>query len=82
MKTGMLWFDNDPKTDIYLKVKRAINYYQTKYGHSPDLCYIHPSMIEKYSIKSNGIEVRSSKQVLPNHFWLGVSDMALSSDSG
>ena len=77
MKTGMLWFDNDPNIEITAKVKRAINYYHSKYGHTPDLCYVHPSMVEKFALKSNGIEIRTDKQVLPNHFWLGVNEMAV-----
>ena len=29
--TGMLWFDNDPKIDFYVKIMRAAEYYQKKY---------------------------------------------------
>jgi hypothetical protein len=45
MKTGMLWFDNDPKTDLMTKISEAAMYYQKKYGAKPDLCFIHPSML-------------------------------------
>ena len=74
MKTGMLWFDNDPNVEIMAKVKRAIEYYSTKYGETPDLCFVHPSMFEKYPLKNNGIEFRTDMQVLPNHFWLGINE--------
>ncbi len=79
MKIGLLWFDNDPKADLNMKVQRAASYYLTKYGHSPTLCQVHPSMLPIPNTDSqftiNGILLRTSRSVLPNHFWLGVSDL-------
>lgn len=46
MNVGMLWFDNDPKSNIDLKIERAASYYQTKYGRIPTLCFVHPSMLK------------------------------------
>lgn len=80
MNIGMLWFDNDQKTAIPYRIERAAEYYRTKYGKRPDLCFVHPSMLPKEnetanpSIKSGDIEVRPSKAVLPNHFWLGINN--------
>jgi hypothetical protein len=76
MRTGMLWFDNDPKTDLPTKVHRAAAYYQRKYGCSPNLCFVHPSMLKTEEPKAEGIEMRPSRQVLPNHFWLGMNELA------
>lgn len=45
MNIGLLWFDNDPQTALKTKVDRAADYYQRKYGRSPDLCVVHPSML-------------------------------------
>jgi hypothetical protein len=45
MNTGMLWFDNDPKTALTAKIERAADYYRHKYGRDPNLCLIHPSML-------------------------------------
>jgi hypothetical protein len=78
MRTGMLWFDNDPKTDLPTKVLRAAEYYQKKYGCSPNLCFVHPSMIKPEIGRASGIELRPSRQVLPNHLWLGVGEIPLS----
>lgn len=72
MNVGMLWFDNDPKVDIAVKINRAVDYYQNKYGQVPNLCFVHPSMVKSSPTKSGNIEVRSSRSVLPNHFWLGL----------
>ncbi|NTV36432.1 MAG: hypothetical protein HGA53_05715 [Anaerolineaceae bacterium] len=72
MNTGMLWFDNDPKTDIDEKIGKAITYYQKKYGQTPNLCFVHPTMLVQTPIKTRSVvEVRTNKMVLPNHFWLG-----------
>jgi len=80
MNIGMLWFDNDPKAEIDTKIKRAADYYHNKYGVIPNLCFIHPSMVNNASLRtqdekmsSGDIEVRTSRTVLPNHFWIGVN---------
>lgn len=72
MKTGMLWFDNNPRTDLMTKVSEAVVYYTGKYGRKPDLCFVHPSMLGENPPRSNSIEVRPNRQVLPNHLWLGI----------
>ena len=42
MKPEILWFDDDPKAGLALKVNRAVEYIQHKYGQKPKLCYVHP----------------------------------------
>jgi hypothetical protein len=80
MNVGMLWFDNDNKSDLLAKVNRAATYYNEKYGKRPNLCFIHPSAANKNhdpdagkeTFKVGEIEIRLTKSVLPNHFWIGV----------
>ena len=31
METGMLWFDNDPKKSLNLKIQQAVDYYRNKF---------------------------------------------------
>ena len=71
MNIGMLWFDNDTKTDLTTRIQRAADYYRTKYGADPNLCFVHPSMVAAPTEGTN-VEVRTTKSVLPNHFWLGI----------
>lgn len=71
METGMLWFDNDSRSDLHTKVVRAADYYQRKYGKKPDVCFVHPSTVQE-SQPMDGIEIRRSQMVLPNHFWIGL----------
>ncbi len=78
MNIGMLWFDNDQKVDLTAKVVRAASYYQSKYGQAPTLCFVHPSMVNTAPPKASGIEIRTTRSVLPNHFWLGINAQARS----
>jgi hypothetical protein len=79
MNTGMLWFDNDPKAELSVKVQRAAIYYRDKYGKTPNLCFVHPSMIclpaetPGTSLKSAGVEIRPNRSILPNHLWIGFA---------
>lgn len=72
MITGMLWFDNNPKTDLAAKLREAVGYYQRKYGQRPDLCYVHPSMLKDALPPTLGIEIRPNPVIRPYHLWLGV----------
>jgi len=76
MHTGMLWFDNDPAATLSLKIQKAADYYRQKYGRLPDLCLVHPSMLEKNQrrIEVGKMTVRSYRPVLPGHLWIGVED--------
>jgi hypothetical protein len=97
MNIGMLWFDNDPKLNLDTKVERAVAYYRDKYGKTPTLCFVHPSMLPSVTLTSKnggskengveshnrteryvtaGVEVRSNRSVLPNHFWIGVNGVS------
>lgn len=75
MMTGLLWFDNNTKTNFAEKLQQAVVYYQKKYGKKPDLCYVHPSMLAQKIPPANGIEIRGAQQILPNHFWLGITEV-------
>ena len=89
MDVGMLWFDNDKQADLRAKIERAATYYRDKYGRMPNLCFVHPCMIpnnpgeslpnaasqgvEKTKNSSQGVEIRTSNTMLPNHFWIGIN---------
>lgn len=79
MYVGMLWFNNDSKTELKVKVTRAADYYRRKYGKAPNMCYVHPSMLSRNTsaleaaLQAGSVEVRGLSTVLPNHFWIGIS---------
>ena len=85
MNTGMLWFDNDPKTSLKSKIIRAADYYRKKYGRVPNLCLVHPAALSGSGtgpstfagakVESLGVlTVRGYRPVLPGHLWIGVED--------
>ncbi|MEJ2484317.1 MAG: hypothetical protein P8Y72_12965 [Anaerolineales bacterium] len=73
MVSGMLWFDNDPKTGLSKKIHRAVQYYQEKYGQTPNLCTVHPKMVEKESIEDAELKVETSETILLHHLWIGIA---------
>ena len=82
MNTGMLWFDNDPKTALTAKIEKAVDYYRHKYGRDPNLCLIPPTSLDNPASaggaseppKIGKITVRPYRPVLPGHLWIGVEE--------
>ena len=74
MERGMLWFDNNPKTALMVKIIQAARYYQKKYGAAPNLCYVHPSVLPAQSMQDDKITIRAFRPVLPGHLWIGLAD--------
>jgi hypothetical protein len=71
MEFGMLWFDNDPKLNLCDKVQKAAAYYQSKYPQTPNLCFVHPSMLPDEKSQAGEIMVRANTTIRPHHFWMG-----------
>ena len=79
MNVGMLWFDNDPRTALMVKVARAADYYRKKYGLAPDLCLVHPSMLAEprpdlIEGPSGMVAVRPNRIIQPGHLWIGKEE--------
>jgi len=82
MDIGMLWYDGDPKQTLDAKVASAVEYYKTKYGVAPTVCFVHPSMLAAVADPSTslrvdakaGVQLRPARVVMVNHFWLGLGD--------
>ena len=75
MHTGMLWLDNS-KTALTVKITKAVDYYNKKYGQQPNLCLVHPSSLEgQEPVEVSGLMVRPYRPVLPGHLWIGIEDM-------
>jgi hypothetical protein len=74
--TGMLWFDNDKQTSLSSKIDRAAKYYSKKYGRTPEVCFVHPKMIESAPDKEKParMEVKASHTILLHHFWIGIKE--------
>lgn len=74
MHTGILWFDNS-KSIVSVKIAKAVDYYEKKYGKKPNLCLVHPSM-QNEKIELGNVTVRPYRAVLPGHIWIGIEDEA------
>lgn len=72
MKIGMLWFDNSGR-ELRQRVKEAVEYYERKYGSRANVCFV--PMSERVSeVNMNGVEIRSSDQILECHLWIGRAE--------
>lgn len=85
MEIGMLWFDNDKDAELSVKVTRAAQFYEDKYGKRPNLCFVHPCTVaingnQKPTEPVCGVEIRESTSLQPNHFWIGVHNLPRSED--
>jgi hypothetical protein len=76
MHTGMLWFDNDPRSTLSAKIQKAVDYYRQKFGRVPDLCLVHPSMLDAglKGFMLGKLTVRPYRPVMPGHLWIGVEE--------
>ncbi|MBI2334166.1 MAG: hypothetical protein HYU84_18745 [Chloroflexi bacterium] len=76
MHTGLLWFDNDPRTPLSVKIQKAMEYYNKKFGRKPDLCLVHPSMMDagQIQLELGKLVIRPYRPVMPGHFWIGTED--------
>ncbi len=76
MHTGMLWFDDDPRTTLSVKIQKAMEYYSKKFGRTPDLCLVNPSMLEngQKQFELGKLIIRPYQPVMPGHLWIGVED--------
>jgi len=72
----MLWFDNDPKTTLSVKIQKAMDYYKKKFGCIPDICLVHPSMLEsgQKQFELGKLTIHPYRPVMPGHLWIGVED--------
>jgi hypothetical protein len=73
MKTGLLWFDDDPKRPLEAKVRRAAERYQAKFGAEPNTCYVNPGSVAEKNARVDDLQILGAPFVLPNHFYVGVS---------
>ena len=78
MHTGMLWLDNS-QSALEKKIQKALDYYKNKYGRTPTLCLVHPSMMGE-DVQIDGLTVRPYRPVLPGHLWIGIEEMQSSEE--
>jgi len=81
MDIGMLWYDDDSKRPFSEKVARAVDYYKAKYGSVPTVCFVNPASLKDSPEMAAGVQIRAARNVMVDHFWLGVGDTAANGKS-
>ena len=72
MNVGMLWFDKDKQAGMADRVGKAAEFYKKKYKKQPNICYVHPKMLEEEKLQIDKVMVKPSLSIQPNYFWIGV----------
>ncbi len=67
---GLLWLDIDPKKSFNDKVLDAAERYKSKFGVMPNVCYVHPTMVDSFNVKE--IRILPDKYTLKYHFLVGI----------
>ena len=82
MDEGLLWFDNDPKSAIEDKVRRALGRFQEKFGRDATICYLNPGALagrtdadspREVVFGRRKVKIVAAHNILPHHFWVGVA---------
>ncbi|MBI4771743.1 MAG: hypothetical protein HY784_15340 [Chloroflexi bacterium] len=72
----MLWFDDDGGRSLEEKVRRAAEHYARKYGQRPTLCFVNPGALNGGPHSVAGVQLRKTRTVMLNHFWIGYEEPA------
>ena len=68
MKTGLLWFDDDPDRTTADKIKDGARRYYRKFKEVPNLVKIHPAAGVQIV---SGLLIMHDGATLPHHFLIG-----------
>ena len=71
---GLLWFDPDKTKTLPEKIGEAVAFYTAKYGGHPNTCIVNPATLGDQAPAIEGVTVKASKQVMPNHYFVGVDN--------
>lgn len=77
MKSGTMWFDDNPGRELAEKVRQAAARFEEKSGTPADVCFVHPSALAeggRKPVRVGKVKVlagTSKRPVLVHHFWVG-----------
>ncbi len=74
MKQGLVWYDNDPKKTLDVKMIEAVKRFREKYGIEPTVCYVNPAELDHARRTGGKLRLIKAAQVLPNHLWLEIEE--------
>jgi hypothetical protein len=71
VKEGLLWYDNDPKRSLAMKVDQAVTRYRAKFGRKPTVCWLNEADMDSDTDEIKGIRLQQKSNVLKHHFMVG-----------
>ena len=71
MKEGLLWYDNDPKRSLSVKIDQAVTCYRARFGRKPTVCYLNEADLNGHEDEVKGIRLQAKPNVLRHHLLLG-----------
>lgn len=66
----LVWYDNDRKRPLHVKIAAAAERYQERFGAVPELVLLNPAQAGE-EVEIAGIPVRTTPLVSPNHLYIG-----------
>ena len=72
VEVGLLWFDDNPKVPLAIKVENAVRRYRERFGRMPEVCYVHPRTLAGAEELPVHLRVIERATIQPNHFWVVV----------
>lgn len=79
MATGISWkIDLRYKAPLQQQIQSGLDYYQKKFGISPNICHYHPSLAEKMNeVHIQNMTFVSSTMVGPRQLHIGIKETPL-----
>lgn len=78
MRSGLLWFDNDPARSLTVKVTDAAQRYRERFGVAPDTCYVNRSALTSTDTtlvcQDMTLRLVPAANILAHHFLVGVEE--------
>ena len=72
-KVGLLWYNSKLMQDYDKALDEVRAYYYQKYNKTGNVViYVHPSCVQ--STQLQGITIKGTRSVLPNHMWIGQEE--------
>jgi hypothetical protein len=72
LKVGLLWFDDDLKRPLAVKLDEAVERYEERFGTRPTLVHLHPTQAE--GLVHGWLRVLGDAHLRRNHFLLGMDE--------
>jgi hypothetical protein len=73
MQIGLMWYDDDPRKTLDVKIEQAAARYHEKFGQAPNACYVNPAALAAEG-KRNGLRLVPARSIRPGYLWIGVDE--------